>query len=254
MIGMITRRDNEHNTPRPLAELMVRLVQPEPGQSVYDPFAGTAGILIKASEYVDDQGEGDVEIYGQELDRYHWAAAKLNLLLHGVPNNRLLIGDSLNDPEPVTIDGTLMRFDRVLGRPPLARSYQQKQVRYPERMKYGWTSGHGRADLMYVQHALAALSPDGVGAMISPQGVLFRGGPEAEIRRGIVEDGRIKAVISLGSNVFQATSIPACILVLQGIDQRDSQDRRVVFIDAEQEMVDWPDATAPGAGGRGEDH
>ena len=148
-----------------------------------------------------------------------------------------LYGDSLSDPEPVTIDGTLMRFDRVLGRPPLARSYQQKQVRYPERMRYGWTSGHGRADRMYVQHALAALSPDGLGAIISPQGVLFRGGAEAEIRRGIVEDGRIKAVISLGSNVFQATSIPTCILVLQGIDRRDSQHRSVLFIDAEQEMV-----------------
>ena len=91
MIGIDTRRDNEHNTPRPLAELMVRLIEPEPGQSVYDPFAGTAGILIGASEYVDDQGEGDVQIYGQELDRYHWAAAKVNLLLHGVPNNQLLI-------------------------------------------------------------------------------------------------------------------------------------------------------------------
>lgn len=237
MIGMITRRDTEHGTPRPLAELMVRLVQPEPGQSVYDPFAGTAGILIKASEYIADQGVGDADIYGQEPDRYQWAAAKLNLLLHGVPNNQLLLGDSLNDPGPVTIDGTLMHFDRVLARPPLAMSYHRKQVRYPERMRYGWAPEHGRADLMYVQHALAVLNPDGMGAMITPQGVLFRGGPEGEIRRGIVEDGRIKAVISLGPNVFQTTSVPACILVLQGVARRDGQGRKVVFIDAEQEMV-----------------
>lgn len=237
MVGMITRRDNEHNTPRPLAELMVRLIQPEPGQSIYDPFAGTAGMLIKASEYAREQGIGNVEIYGQELDHYQWAAAKLNLLLHGVPNSQLLHVDSLNDPGPVTIDGTLTHFDRVLARPPLGRSYQRKRVRYPERMTYGWAPEHGRADLMYVQHALAVLSPDGMGAIITPQGVLFRSGAEAEIRRGIVEDGRIKAVISLGPNVFQATSIPACILVLQGIDQQDSQDRSVLFIDAEQEMV-----------------
>lgn len=236
-VGMITRRDNEHNTPRPVAELMVRLIQPEPGQSIYDPSAGTGDMLIAVCKYISEQGGGDVQVYGREPNRYQWAVAKLNLLLHGMPNSQLPHGDSLNDPGPATIDGTLMRFDRVLTRPPFAWNYNRKRIAHRERFIYGWASERGRADLMYVQNALAALSPDGIGAIISPQGVLFRSGAEAEIRRGIVEDGRLKAVISLGSNVFQATSIPACILVLQGTKQRDSRDGKILFIDAEQEMA-----------------
>jgi type I restriction enzyme M protein len=85
---------------------------------------------------------------------------------------------------------------------------------------------------------LAILRPDGIGAVITPQGVLFRGGAEAEIRRGIVGDGRLEAVISLGPSVLQSTSIPSCILVLRGTDGLPYERRgQVMFIDAEREMV-----------------
>ena len=232
--GKTSRRGNEPYTSRPFVELMVRLVKPEPGQSVYDPFAGIAGMLIGASQYVGEQYGDEVRIYGEDLNRSHWAAAKLNLLLHGVPTNQLVPGDSLNNPRLTTIDGTVMRFDRVLARPPLATSYKRKQVRYPERMQYGWAPEHGRADLMYVQHALASLGLGGLGAVVASQGVLFRSGAEEQIRGGIVMDGRIKAVISLGANVFPGTSIPVCILVLNGVGIHDDT---IKFIDAEQEMV-----------------
>jgi type I restriction enzyme M protein len=105
-------------------------------------------------------------------------------------------------------------------------------------MRYGWTSEHGKADLMNIQHVLAILRPNGIGAVITPQGVLFRGGAEAEIRRGIVGDGRLEAEISLGPNVLQSTSIPACILVLRGTEGLPYERRgQVMFIDAEREMV-----------------
>ena len=91
---------------------------------------------------------------------------------------------------------------------------------------------------MNVQHVLAVLRPDGVGAIVTPHGVLFRGGAEAEIRQGILEDRRIEAVIGIGANVFYGTAIPACILVLRGKngppeDRRDS----VLFINAEREVA-----------------
>ena len=103
-------------------------------------------------------------------------------------------------------------------------------------MKYGWTSK--QADMMNVQHVLAVLRPEGVGAIVSPHGVLYRGGAEAEIRRGILEDGRIEAVIGIGANVFYGTAIPACILILRG-ENRLHEDRRdsVLFINAEREVA-----------------
>jgi len=227
-------------TPHPVADLMVRLVGPKAGQSVYDPFAGSGGMLLQAREYVSEHSVNDAEIFlfGQEINSATWAIARLNLLLHGVTDSSLLSGDTLTEPLHVAPDGRLILFDRALANPPFSMSYVRKQVRHPERMRYGWTSEHGKADLMNIQHVLAILQPDGIGAVITPQGVLFRGGTEAEIRRGIVGDGRLEAVISLGPNIFQNTSIPACILVLRGPDRLPRERRdKVLFINAEREMV-----------------
>lgn len=238
--GEMAGRRGEFFTPRPVAELMVRLVRPEAGQSVYDPFAGSAGMLIQAREYVREHSgdDADVRLFGQEINASAWAIAQLNLLLHGVTDSSLLCGDTLTDPGHTAADGRLMLFNRALANPPFSMRYARKQVRYPERMRHGWTSEHGKADLMNIQHVLAILRPDGIGAVITPQGVLFRGGAEAEIRRGIVEDGRLEAVISLGPNVFQYTSIPACILVLRGTGGPPYERRgQVLFIDAEREMA-----------------
>jgi type I restriction enzyme M protein len=237
---MSGKRGGESFTPRSVAELMVRLVQPETGQSVYDPFVGSAGMLIQAREYVSEHGgkDADVSLFGQEINPHGWAIARVNLLLNGVTDSSLLCGDTLTEPLHITTEGRLMRFDRALANPPFSMSYDRKHVRYRERMRYGWTSEHGKADLMNIQHVLATLHPAGIGAVITPQGVLFRGGAEAEVRHGIVEDGRLQAVISLGPNVFQGTSIPACILILRGTDGLPYQrSGEVLFINAEREMA-----------------
>ena len=162
--------------------------------------------------------------------------ARLNLLLNGVTDGSILCGDTLERPMHTLADGHLRLFDRVLTNPPFSMSYDKKELKYPERMKYGWTSK--QADLMNVQHVLAVLRPEGVGAIVTPHGVLFRGGAEAEIRQGILEDGRIEAVIGIGANVFYGTAIPACILVLRG-ENGLPEDRRgsVLFINAEREVA-----------------
>jgi len=238
-VEMSRKRGGEFFTPRSIAELMVRLVSPEARQSVYDPFAGSGGLLIKAREYVAEHGgnEEDTRLFGQEVDLGTWAISRINLLLHGVADNSLLHGDTLTDPGYVMVDGGLLNFDRVLANLPLGASYAKDQVRHPERMRYGWTSEHGRADLMNIQHILAVLRPDGIGAVLTAQGVLFRGAAEAEIRRGIVEDGRLEAVISLGSGILQYTSIPTCILVLRGANGLpQGRQGKVIFINAEKEI------------------
>jgi type I restriction enzyme M protein len=204
-------------------------------------------VLIRAKEYVNEHGgnDADVRLFGQGTNSATWAIARLYLLLHGVTTSSLLCGDTPADPLHIAADGRLMLFDRAMANPPFSMSYARKQVRYPERMRYGWASEHGKADLMNIQHVLAILRPDGIGAVITPQGVLFRGGAEAEIRRGIVGDGRLEAEISLGPNVLQSTSIPSCILVLRGTDGLPYERRgQVMFIDAEREMVTGRTQTA----------
>jgi type I restriction enzyme M protein len=125
----------------------------------------------------------------------------------------------------------------VLCKPPFSGKYDERAVGYPERMRYGWASP-AHADLMNIQHVMASLRPTGRGAVVAPHGVLFRGGAEAAIRRGIIESGRLVAVIGIGANVFYGTSLPACVLVLDGEECGGRPPRDgVLFVNAEREIV-----------------
>jgi type I restriction enzyme M protein len=235
------KRGGEFYTPRSVVRLMVDLVRPEPGQSVYDPCAGSGGMLVQAMEYVYEHygQDASLSLHGQEKNSSAWSSARLNLLLHGIGGGSILRGDTLAEPRHVGPDGRLMLFDRVLTNPPFSMKYSEKGMKYPERMRYGRLPGNGRrADLMNVQHVLAVLRPDGIGAVVTPHGVLFRSGAEAVIRREIIEDGRIEAVIGIGPNVFLGTAIPACVLVVRGSDgPPEGRTGRILFINAEHEVV-----------------
>jgi type I restriction enzyme M protein len=109
-----------------------------------------------------------------------------------------------------------MRFDRVITNPPFSQGYDPGDMKFKERMRYGWTpQGSKKADLMFVQHMLAVLQPGGMVATVMPHGVLFRGGDELKIRTGMLNDDVIDAVIGLAPNLFYGTGIPACVLVLR---------------------------------------
>ncbi|CAM5504746.1 DNA methylase adenine-specific domain-containing protein OS=Streptomyces aurantiogriseus OX=66870 GN=GCM10010251_05780 PE=4 SV=1 [Streptomyces aurantiogriseus] len=231
----------EFFTPRAVCRLMAELVDPQPGQSIADPHAGSGGMLVSAAQYVTEHGghQADLALYGQEKNGTAWRTGRLNLLLHGLRDHEVSHSDSLTDPLERDDDYALARFDRVLTSPPFSMNYSRNAIRHPERMRYGWVpEGGKKADLMFVQSVLSVLRPDGTGAVVVPQGVLFRGGTEGEIRRGLIEEDRLEAVIGIGANVFYNTGIPACILVLKGSHGR-SADRRgtVLFVNAEREVT-----------------
>ncbi|WP_410619098.1 N-6 DNA methylase [Amycolatopsis sp. cmx-8-4] len=233
------KKGAEFRTPRSVVSLMVRLIQLKGNQSIYDPFAGSGGFLIQAQRYAKEMlGRGSrLALFGQELNSTTYAIARINLLLHGISDASLLQGDSLAEPMHRP-EGTWMRFDRIITNPPFSTAYQINRMQYPDRMRYGWTSESGKkADWMNVQHVLSSLNSEGIGAVVSPHGVLFRGGAEAEIRRKVVLDGRISGIIGIGPNVFQGTGIPACILVLRGVsDQMRNEEPEILFINAEHEI------------------
>lgn len=234
------KRGGEFFTPRSVIQLMVRLARPKPGQSVCDPFAGSAGMLTCAEEYVTERAgqHGELDLFAQEVNAATCGIARLNLLFHGALHASVLCGNTLTSPLHSTDDGRLSRFDRVLTNPPFSMGYRSMDVSFPERMRYGWPPRSGRnADWIIIQHVLATLAPDGVGVMVTPHGVLFRGGAEADIRREILLNGRLEAVIGIGANVFHGTSIPACILVLRGDGRGSEAKNEVLFINAEHEIT-----------------
>jgi type I restriction enzyme M protein len=234
------KKGGEFYTPRGVVRMMVRLVKPGPGMRIYDPCSGSGGMLIHAKEYVEEHGRDfrDLTLAGQEYNGGTWAISKMNMILHGVLNASLENDDTLANPLHREA-GELMRFHRVLTNPPFSQNYVYADMDHKERFKYGLAPETGKkADLMFAQHVLAVLTPDGIGATVMPHGVLFRGGKEKDIREGIIKDDRLEAVIGLAPNLFYGTSIPACIVVLRGMAQRPKERRnKVLFINADREFT-----------------
>ena len=232
------KKGGEFYTPRPVVQLMVRLVDPRQGMAVYDPCSGSGGMLIYARNHVADNGgdPADLALAGQENNGTTWSISKMNMLLHGIRDADLRNNDTLASPEHVS-GGELRRFDRVITNPPFSQNYDKATLAHTERFRYGYTpEGGKKADLMFLQHMLAVLKPDGIVATVMPHGVLFRGGAEGEIRRRIIEDDLLDTVIGLGPNLFYGTGIPAAVLILRAKGSKPPERRgRVLFINADRD-------------------
>jgi type I restriction enzyme M protein len=234
------KKGGEFYTPRAVVRLMVRLADPQEKMWIYDPCSGSAGMLVQAYEHVREHGGNadTLALCGQEANGSVWAMSKMNMILHGILDAQLENDDTLANPRHVA-GGELQTFHRILTNPPFSIGYDRSIMKFPERMEYGWTPETGKkADLMFVQHMLATLKDDGIAVTVMPHGVLFRGGAELDIRRGIIEDNRLEAVIGLPPNLFYGTGIPACVLILRGADGVPA-DRRghVLFINADREFT-----------------
>ena len=233
------KKGGEFYTPRPVVQLMVRLVDPQQGMAVYDPCSGSGGMLIYARNHVADNGgdSADLVLAGQENNGTTWSISKMNMLLHGIRDADLRNNDTLASPEHVR-GGELRRFDRVITNPPFSQNYDKASLANTERFRYGYTpEGGKKADLMFLQHMLAVLKPDGIVATVMPHGVLFRGGAEGEIRRRIIEDDLLDTVIGLGPNLFYGTGIPAAVLILRARGSKPPERRgRVLFINADRDF------------------
>ena len=232
------KKGGEFYTPRPVVQLMVRMLDPQEGMSVHDPCSGSGGMLIYARNHVADNGGNadNLRLAGQENNGTTWSISKMNMLLHSIRDADLRNEDTLASPEHLR-DGELERFDRVITNPPFSQNYDRTSLAHPERFVYGYTpEGGKKADLMFLQHMLAVLKPEGIVATVMPHGVLFRGGAEATIRRGIIEDDLLDTVIGLGPNLFYGTGIPAAILILRAKGSKPPERRgKVLFINADRD-------------------
>lgn len=232
------KKGGEFYTPRDVVRLMVRILKPAEGMRVYDPCVGSGGMLILSREYVEQHGGNprNMRLYGQDNNGGVWAICKMNMILHGIQDAELENEDTLTNPQHLD-GGELMRFDRVISNPPFSQNYSREGMKFPERFRYGFCPETGKkGDLMFAQHMLAVLRPNGMMTTVMPHGVLFRGGAEKEIRKGFVQDDLLEAVIGLPPNLFYGTGIPACILVMRAKGAKPADRRgKVLFINADAE-------------------
>jgi len=193
------KKGGDFYTPRDVIRLMVRILKPKPGLSVYDPCCGSGGMLIISREFIEQSG-GDptnLDLCGQVNDPSAWSICKLNVLLHGIPRARIELEDTLLHPM-FREAGELERFDRVIANPPFSQNYTKSNMEFPERFRWGWAPTTGKkGDLMFAQHMLAVCKQGGMVTTVMPHGVLFRGGAEKEIRKKFLEQDLIEAIIGL---------------------------------------------------------
>ena len=234
------KKGGEFYTPSEVVWLLVALLKPSEGMRIYDPTAGSGGMLIQTRNYLLKHGGNaqDLSLYGQEMNLNTWAISKMNMFLHGVINADLRKGDTLGDPQH-TSGGELMSFDRVIANPPFSLKKWGKDAadadpygRYP----YG-TPPKDAGDLAFIQHMIASLNAEGKMGVVVPHGVLFRGSSEKEIRKGILEDDLLEAVIGLPSALFYGTGIPAALLIINK-KKPDERKGKVLFINGELEFQD----------------
>jgi type I restriction enzyme M protein len=233
------RKAGEFYTPRSIVRLMVNMLDPQEGESVYDPACGTGGMLLAAVEHVRDGG-GDPrtffgKLYGQEKNLTTASVARMNLFLHGIEDFTIERGDTLRAPafrDPDT--GGLARFDVVLANPPFSLEKWGREVweNDPWGRAFAGLPTDNSGDFAWVQHMVASMA-EGSGrmAVVLPQGALFRGGEEGKIRRKLLEMDLVEAVVGLAPNLFYGTGLAACILMLR---QRKPQERqgKVLIADA----------------------
>ena len=236
------KKGGEFYTPKRVVKLMVEILRPEEGQTVYDPACGSGGMLLEATHYMERNGLNpkSLTLYGQEKNLNTWAISKMALFLHDIDDAFLERGDTLLDPKHLAGEKVIKRFDLVLANPPFSLSPWGHTV---------WSKGdpYGRdaygcppksyGDLAFVQHMVASVKSSGRMAVVCPHGVLFRGGAEGKIRMGLLEDDIIEAVVGLGANLFYGTGIPAAILFIDR-NKPAARKGKVLIVNGDKDLVE----------------
>ena len=233
------KKAGEFYTPRSVVRLMVNILNPQPGETIYDPACGTGGMLLEAVHHVREGG-GRVQLlwgklYGQEKNLTTSSIARINLFLHGAEDFQIVRDDTLR--QPAFFEGDqLARFDCVIANPPFSLKKWGRDLwaNDPYGRNFAGLPPKSSADYAWVQHMIQSMAVrTGRMAVVLPHGVLFRMGAEGRIRRRILERDVLEAVIGLGPNLFYGTGLAACILVFRA---RKIPERRgrVLIIDASQ--------------------
>jgi len=237
-------KEGEVYTPREVISLIVEMLDPKPGEKVYDPAAGSGGMLILSYQHLVKKDAEKLFLFGQEANYKTLALAKMNLYIHDIRNAKLVLGDTLLYPK--FKDGEkLQQFDIVIANPPWNQDgYHEETLKkgefWKDRYSYGFTTKQS-ADWAWIQHMLASTDvKKGRLGIVIDNGCLFRGGKEKVIRTNVLKNDLLEACILLPEKLFYNTGAPGAILVFNK-NKPNGRKRKVYFINASEEYEQHPE-------------
>ena len=229
----------EFYTNRTVVDLMAEILQPKPGESIYDPTCGSGGMLVKCLDYLRKKGEPwqGVKVFGQEINALTSAIARMNLYLNGVEDFSIVREDTL--ARPAFVDGSKLRkFDIVLANPPYSIKTWNREAFINDKWGRNFlgTPPQGRADYAFLQHIISSMDgKSGRSAILFPHGVLFRD-EEKEIRKALIQLDEIDCVIGLGPNLFYNSPMEACIIICNN-NKSPEVKGKILMINAIREVI-----------------
>lgn len=228
----------EFYTNRTVVKLMTMIMNPQPGESVYDPTCGSGGLLLNCALHLKDEGKEyrTLRLYGQEINLITSSIARMNMFLHGIEEFSIVRGDTLASPAFIAND-ELQKFNVILANPPYSiKSWDRKGFENDPYGRNVWgTPPQGCADYAFQQHIQKSLDTEnGRSISLWPHGILFRDA-EASMRRKMIEQDQVECVIGLGPNLFYNSPMEACLLVTN-TNKAKERKGKVIFINAVHEV------------------
>lgn len=241
--GMAGKKAGSFFTPQAVSEIMAKIVNAKPGYRIYDPTCGSGSLLIRAA---NKQNRNAVSVFGQEVSSSAVSMAKMNMFIHEIMDAKIGCGDTLANPLFLDNDGNLRLFDAIVANMPFSKdkwasgfnpggenSGKGKEFKMESSLdkyhRFDWgVPPSSKGDWAFLMHMIGSLAQGGTIAAVVPYGVLFRGASEGIIRKKVVDENLLDAVIGLPENLFYGTSIPACILIFK----RNRTMKDILFIDA----------------------
>lgn len=226
----------EFFTPQEVSELLARItvVGKEDVNKVYDPACGSGSLLLQFAKIL---GKDKVRIgfFGQEVNITTYNLCRINMWLHDIDYTKfdIALGDTLIEPKHWDDEP----FEAIVSNPPYSIKWEGNDnpllINDPRFAPAGVLAPKSKADLAFIMHCLSWLAPNGTAAIVCFPGVLYRGGAEQKIRKYLVDNNYIDAIIQLPENLFFGTGITTCIMVLK----RSKSNNNILFIDASKEFI-----------------
>lgn len=228
----------EFYTNRTVVTLMTKIMDPQPGESVYDPTCGSGGLLLNCALHLKEEGKEyrTLKLYGQEINLITSAIARMNMFMHGIEEFSIVRGDTLANPAFLHND-ELKKFNVILANPPYSiKAWDQKAFTNDPYGRNLWgVPPQGCADYAFQQHIQKSLdAKNGRSCVLWPYGVLFRDS-EKDMRKKMIEEDLVECVIALGKNLFYNSIMESCLLITNN-NKPDSHKGKVLFIDAREEL------------------
>lgn len=235
---LTNKKAGEFYTPRSVVHLLGLILDPHEGQSIYDPACGTGGMLLECVDHLRENKEDyrTLKLFGQEKNLTSSSIARMNMFLHGIEDFQIVRGDTLRNPAFFSADG-LKTFDCVIANPPFSLDDwgHENWANDPYGRNIAGIPPKGNGDMAWVQHMIKSMNSTGRMTVVLPHGALFRKNAEGKIRKALLEQDLLEAVIGLGPNIFYGTQLAACVMVFKQ-NKEAHKKGKVLFIDGSDQV------------------